>query len=72
MGVLARSCLSGPQNGSRSVTAPTAGRRAAAVTYFAIWLADLFESEGDTVDGGGRRFCPECGSRVYSAERSRA
>ncbi|RWY74439.1 hypothetical protein EHI48_20375 [Rhizobium sp. WSM1325] len=56
------------QRGSASVTVPTNGRGPAAFTYFAIWPAGQFESEGGTVDHGGRRFCPECGCPPWTSK----
>jgi hypothetical protein len=57
MGVLAESCLRGmcalpslTLTRVASVTVPTDGRGPAAFTYFAIWPAGQFESDGGTVD----------------------
>ena len=38
-----------------------------AFTYFGVWPAEQFSSNGETTDHDGRRFCPECGSRLFSA-----
>ncbi|TCL69463.1 GFA family protein [Rhizobium sp. BK251] len=43
-----------------------------AFTFYAIWPADQFESTGDTSEYSGRRFCPECGSRMFSADEDEA
>jgi hypothetical protein len=43
-----------------------------AFTFFAVWPAGRFESKGDTVEYSGRRFCPECGSRMFSADDNEA
>jgi hypothetical protein len=43
-----------------------------AFTYFAVWPAGSFESKGDTTEFAGRRFCPECGSRMFSADKNEA
>jgi hypothetical protein len=34
--------------------------------FFAIWPTDQFETKGGTGGHSGYRFCPECGSRVFS------
>ena len=38
-----------------------------AFTFFAIWASDHFDYKGETAEFSGRRFCPACGSRLYSA-----
>lgn len=43
-----------------------------AFTFFAVWSVDQFESKGHTAEYSGRRFCPECGSRVFSADENEA
>ena len=39
-----------------------------AFTFFAIWPADQFEQTGETAEFSGRRFCPQCGSRMFSVD----
>jgi len=41
-----------------------------AFTYFGIWPARQCTIDGETKDHGGRRFCPECGSRLFAADES--
>lgn len=43
-----------------------------AFTFFAVWPASGFEFKGDTEVYEGRRFCPKCGSRLFSANESEA
>ena len=43
-----------------------------AFTFFAVWPADHFESKGETNEYAGRRFCPECGSRMFWADEKEA
>ena len=43
-----------------------------AFTYYAVWPADQFEHEGETAGFSGRRFCPKCGSRLFSADDAEA
>ena len=43
-----------------------------AFTFFAIWPADAFEQSGETAAFSGRRFCPTCGSRVFSVDGEEA
>jgi hypothetical protein len=43
-----------------------------AFTFFAVWDADKFEFEGETREYSGRRFCPLCGSRLFSANETEA
>jgi hypothetical protein len=39
-----------------------------AFTFFGIWPASAFSSTGETADHEGRRFCPVCGSRMFSVD----
>ncbi|KQV82784.1 aldehyde-activating protein [Rhizobium sp. Root1220] len=43
-----------------------------AFTYFAMWPVEKFETNGDTKEHSGRRFCPECGSRMFSVDDKEA
>jgi hypothetical protein len=43
-----------------------------AFTFFAVWPATEFESRGETTEFAGRRFCPKCGSRLFSANEDEA
>jgi hypothetical protein len=43
-----------------------------AFTFFAVWPAAEFESQGETSEFAGRRFCPNCGSRLFSANEDEA
>ena len=43
-----------------------------AFTFFAVWPATEFESQGETSEFAGRRFCPNCGSRLFSANEDEA
>jgi hypothetical protein len=43
-----------------------------AFTSFGVWPASAFESKGDTMEYAGRRFCPDCGSRMFSADEKEA
>lgn len=43
-----------------------------AFTFYAIWPADAFTSTGDTVAHLGRRFCPNCGTRLFSLYETEA
>jgi hypothetical protein len=43
-----------------------------AFTYFAVWPAEKFETSGETAMHHGRRFCPLCGSRLFSADETEA
>jgi hypothetical protein len=43
-----------------------------AFTFFGVWPASEFETKGDTKEFGGRRFCPSCGSRLFSANDDEA
>ncbi|MBD9375598.1 GFA family protein [Rhizobium sp. ARZ01] len=37
-----------------------------AFTFFGVWPASSFSSSGRTETHQGRRFCPNCGSRLFS------
>jgi hypothetical protein len=39
-----------------------------AFTFYGIWPAPLFEHVGETAEHSGRRFCPRCGSRLFSVD----
>ena len=43
-----------------------------AFTFYGIWPADRFEHTGETSAFQGRRFCPRCGSRVFSVDDQEA
>jgi hypothetical protein len=43
-----------------------------AFTFFAVWHASEFEFKGETVEFEGRRFCPKCGSRLFSSNEHEA
>lgn len=43
-----------------------------AFTFFGVWPATQFEHDGETVEYAGRRFCPACGSRLFSADDDEA
>jgi len=43
-----------------------------AFTFFAVWPAAECESQGETSEFAGRRFCPNCGSRLFSAYEDEA
>jgi hypothetical protein len=43
-----------------------------AFTFFAVWPAAEFECKGETSEFAGRRFCPNCGSRLFSANKDEA
>jgi len=43
-----------------------------AFTYFAVWPASAFETTGETAIHLGRQFCPQCGSRLFSANDDEA
>ncbi len=43
-----------------------------AFTFFAIWPASRFEIQGATAEYAGRRFCPTCGSRMFSLSDTEA
>ncbi|NOV21821.1 MULTISPECIES: GFA family protein [Ensifer] len=39
-----------------------------AFTFFGVWPQSEFDAAGNTVLYEGRRFCPRCGSRMFSCE----
>ncbi len=41
-------------------------------TAFAIWPINRFETSGETRHWKGRRFCPACGSRLFSQNEDAA
>lgn len=41
-----------------------------AFTFFAVWPSDQFEHKGETEEYSGRRFCPDCGSRMFSTNET--
>ncbi|WP_429133169.1 GFA family protein [Ensifer sp. 4252] len=43
-----------------------------AFTFFAIWALREFSTTGEAVLHGGRRFCPKCGSRMFSYDEAEA
>ena len=43
-----------------------------AFTYFGVWSAENFASDGETAEFAGRRFCSKCGSRLFSADEKEA
>ena len=43
-----------------------------AYTFFGVWPADRFEHAGTTAEFDGRRFCPTCGSRLFSLDEREA
>ena len=43
-----------------------------AFTFFAVWPSAEFQSRGETSEFDGRRFCPNCGSRLFSANEDEA
>ena len=43
-----------------------------AFTFYAVWPASSFTTTGDTRDYEGRRFCPKCGSRLFSYDDDEA
>jgi hypothetical protein len=43
-----------------------------AFTYFGVWPAKSFEANGATSLHEGRRFCPTCGSRLFSVSETEA
>lgn len=43
-----------------------------AFTFFAVWPASGFETRGGTSEFEGRQFCPNCGSRLFSANEEEA
>ncbi|KQV87608.1 GFA family protein [Pelomonas sp. Root1237] len=43
-----------------------------AFTFYAVWPAGQFEHQGDTAEFRGQRFCPRCGSRLFSLDDQEA
>ena len=43
-----------------------------AFTFYAVWPAQQFEHVGETSEFGGHRFCPRCGSHVFSLDEREA
>lgn len=43
-----------------------------AFTFYAVWPAGQFESTGETAEFRGQRFCPLCGSRLFSLDAQEA
>jgi hypothetical protein len=43
-----------------------------AFTFFAVWPLGQFEHKGRTAEFSGHRFCPECGSRMFSENETEA
>ena len=43
-----------------------------AFTFYGIWPAARFETAGETAAFSGRRFCPHCGSRLFSLDADEA
>jgi hypothetical protein len=43
-----------------------------AFTFYGVWPASQFESQGETAEYSGRCFCPQCGSRMFSADETEA
>jgi hypothetical protein len=43
-----------------------------AFTFFGVWPASRFEFDGETHEYAGRRFCPNCGSRLFSTNQREA
>ncbi|MDO9414735.1 GFA family protein [Pararhizobium sp.] len=43
-----------------------------AFTYYGVWPALAFSTNGETADHDGRSFCPSCGSRLFSADKNEA
>ena len=39
-----------------------------AFTFYGVWPARQFEHLGETSEFHGRRFCPRCGSRLFSVD----
>jgi hypothetical protein len=39
-----------------------------AFTFYAVWPASQFEHAGETSEFRGQRFCPRCGSGLFSAD----
>jgi len=43
-----------------------------AFTFYGVWPAAAFSSTGETAERDGRRFCPVCGSRMFSLDEAEA
>ena len=43
-----------------------------AFTFYGIWPASRFRFSGETAEFQGRRFCPRCGSRLFSVDEHEA
>jgi hypothetical protein len=43
-----------------------------AFTFFGIWPSTSFKTSGMTTELRGRRFCPACGSRLFSLRETEA
>ena len=43
-----------------------------AFTFYAIWPVHQFEHAGETSEFRGQRFCPRCGSRLFSVDEHEA
>lgn len=39
-----------------------------AFTFYGVWSAEQFEHSGETSEHRGQRFCPRCGSPVFSVD----
>ncbi len=48
------------------------GESGSAFTFYAVWPAAGFEHTGDTAEYLGQRFCPHCGSRLFSLDAQEA
>ena len=44
----------------------------AAFTYYGVWPAQAFAHSGETAEFHGQRFCPRCGSRLFSIDAHEA
>ena len=43
-----------------------------AFTFYGVWPAGAFSSQGETASFRGRAFCPTCGSRLFSRDEHEA
>jgi len=43
-----------------------------AFTFFGVWDVEYFQTTGETAEWQGRRFCPTCGSRLFSIDSKEA
>ncbi|MDR7267523.1 hypothetical protein J2X20_000152 [Pelomonas saccharophila] len=48
------------------------GESGSAFTFYAVWPAGQFEHSGDTAEFRDQRFCPHCGSRLFSLDDEEA